>query len=150
AGEAHRRRARGHHHVSSLAAEREPGDRVEVGPGGPRCGGAGGACHQGRKATAGSAACPDGAGGVWDLSHDALDVPTWVAVSYSGRSWHARADSLPNDTAGLRHPSEVSGRVPEGDPLPRLPRSRTALRQYAAVSAPAFAASRLLDRLARP
>jgi FkbM family methyltransferase len=40
--------------------------------------------------------------------------------------------------------------VPASDRLPRLPRSRTALRHYAAVSAPAFVASRLLDRLVRP
>ena len=40
--------------------------------------------------------------------------------------------------------------MPGRDRLPRLPRSRTALRHYAAVSVPAFAASRLLDRLVRP
>jgi FkbM family methyltransferase len=40
--------------------------------------------------------------------------------------------------------------VPARDPIPRLPRSRIALRHYAFVSAPAFAASRVLDRLVRP
>ncbi len=34
--------------------------------------------------------------------------------------------------------------------MPRLPRSRIALRHYALVSAPAFVASRVLDRLVRP
>jgi FkbM family methyltransferase len=40
--------------------------------------------------------------------------------------------------------------VPERDRVPFLPRSRIALRHYALVSTPAFAASRVLDRLVRP
>ena len=40
--------------------------------------------------------------------------------------------------------------MPARPRLPRLPRSRVALRHYALVSAPAFAASRVLDRLVRP
>jgi FkbM family methyltransferase len=40
--------------------------------------------------------------------------------------------------------------VPERHRVPFLPRSRIALRHYAFVSTPAFAASRVLDRLVRP
>ena len=40
--------------------------------------------------------------------------------------------------------------MPERDRVPFLPRSRIALRHYALVSTPVFAASRVLDRLVRP